>query len=263
MNFRQRLLSQNLIRSPEVAAQLVGLSGIGPTDTVVDIGAGTGTITAELVKCAAQVIAVEIDPGLAARLKRRFYKEKKVTIHQADIRQFQLPTTAYKVVANIPFHITTEIIYKLLYYSCPPSEAYLVVPKEAAEKFTGTPHETQFSVLSKPWFDFQVVEKLNPTDFYPEPQVEVVFIKISKRQTNVISTEEENIYRSFVKFAFNTWKKDLKIGLKRIFTYKQWVRLARDNGFSIHAKPTDLTFIQWLAIFRFFRQWGEKLSTLP
>lgn len=252
MNFKRRLLSQNFFRDPELVAHLVGLAGIGREDTVVDVGAGSGSITIELAKISKHVIAVEIDPELVLELRRRFATNGNVEVHQADIRQFQLPTTPYKVFANIPFHITADIVYKLLYYSNPPEEAYLVLAKEAAEKFTGRPHETQFSVLAKPWFEFEVLKRIYPASFSPRPEVEVVFLRIKRRELPLVTMDKEDAYRSFVKYAFNTWKKDLKAGLQTILTYRQWKRLARNNGFAIHAKPTDLSFKQWLAIFKFF-----------
>jgi 23S rRNA (adenine-N6)-dimethyltransferase len=221
-------------------------------DTVVDIGAGRGIITAELARVAGRVIAVEIDPDLVSQLKRQFAAVPGVEVRLADIRQFELPGTLYKVFANIPFHITTDIINKLLYYSTPPVEAYLVLPIEAAEKFSGLRHETQFSVLAKPWFEFKILRNLSKADFSPSPEVETCLLEIVKREAALVAPGEEMMYRSFIKYAFSMWKKDLKVGLKRIFTYNQWKRLAGDNGFGVHAKPTDLTFNQWLAIFRFF-----------
>lgn len=249
MLFKRRMLSQNFFKQPKLVASLVGKAHFGQRDLILDIGAGTGIISKELAKTCGQVIAVELDVDLIPQLKANLRSNGNVRICHEDIRQFNLPTGEYKVFANLPFHITADVIYKLLYYSNPPEEAYLVVQKEAAEKFAGLPHETQFSILAKPWFDFEIVWKFKRLDFTPEPEVDTVFLKISKRELSKVLPENEALYKSFIKFAFNTWKKDLKVGLKDIFTYEQWKRLARDNHFNVHAKPTDLTFPQWFAIF--------------
>jgi 23S rRNA (adenine-N6)-dimethyltransferase len=221
-------------------------------DTVVDIGAGRGIITAELARVAGRVIAIEIDPELTAELKCQFASHSNVEVHLADIRRFTLPETLYKVFANVPFHIATDIVNKLLYYSVPPTRAYLVLPVEVAGRFGGFRHETQFSVLAKPWFEFKILRNLSKTDFSPSPEVETCLLEIVRREAALVAPGEEMMYRGFIKYAFSMWKNDLKVGLKRIFTYNQWRRLAGDNGFGVHAKPTDLTFNQWLAIFRFF-----------
>lgn len=260
MSFRRRSLSQNLFRDPKLVAHLVGLAKIGPKDTVVDIGAGRGIITAELAKVSGRVIAVEVDPEMAVELKREFAVCPNVEVYLVDIRRFALPQGDYKVFANVPFHITSDIVYQLLYYSSPPVAAYLVLAKEAAEKFAGVPRETQFSVLAKPWFEFKILRELRPSDFSPEPEVAVVLLEIVKRGVSLVSLPEEALYKGLIKFAFGTWRKDLKAGLGRIFTYNQWKRLAEDNGFEVHAKPTDLTFSQWLAIFKFLEQGVDSVK---
>lgn len=252
MNFKRRLLSQNFFKDPKLVAHLVSLAHFGPNDLIVEIGAGEGIITEALARVAGHVVAMEIDDELVVALKRLFAASPNVEIYLADIRQFTLPITPYKVFSNVPFHIATDVVYKLLYYFNPPAESYLVLPKEAAEKFAGVPHETQFSVLAKPWFDFKIIQSLDRHDFLPVPEVDVRLLKIVKKETPLITVQDEMLYKSFIKFAFGAWKKDLKVGLKPLFTYPQWKRLAQDNHFSVHSKPTDLTFVQWLSLFQFF-----------
>lgn len=249
MNFKRRLLSQNFLKDPSLVAHLVGLANFGPKDTVIDIGAGHGIITSELAKCCGKVIAVEIDSELGFKLQHTFANRVNVEIVISDIRQFSLPNYDYKVFANIPFHITADIVYKLLYYSNPPAESYLILPKEAAQKFAGLPHETQFSVLAKPWFEFIFLQGLDRSGFSPEPDIDVSLIKITKRGVPLVSPDEEALYKRFIKFAFGAWKKDLKTSLSSLFTYQQWKRLARNNKFNLHATPTELTLNQWLALF--------------
>ena len=253
LNFKRRLWSQNFFRDPRLVAQLVGQVNFGKTETVIDIGAGTGIITEQLARRCKRVVAVEIDPELVAKLRARFQAVPEIEIQGGDFRQFELPRGKYKVFANIPFHITSEIVYKLMYDTNPPEEAYLVLPKEAAEKFGGVPGETQFSILAKPWFEMQTIRDLETFQFVPQPKANAVFWKLTKRNNPLVAAEEADLYRAFIKFAFNTWRKDLKVGLKRVFSYGQWKRLARDNKFKVHTKPTELTFAQWLAVFRMFR----------
>lgn len=262
MNLKSRLLSQNFLRNPKLVADLIGKSSIGPNDLVIDIGAGRGIVSRELAKVAGRVIAVEIDSELIPLLQQHLSTFKNVQIYNTDFLHFDLPHSDYKVFANPPFHITADIIYKLLHFSHPPQDAYLIVQKEVAEKFTGSPCETQASLLLKPWFDFRTVWTFSKSDFSPQPDVETVLMHISCRPLPLVLPEEELVYKSFIKFAFGTWKKDLKIGLKSVFTYPQWKRLARDNDFSIPSKPTDLKFNQWLMLFRFFSSLKNQTDPL-
>jgi 23S rRNA (adenine-N6)-dimethyltransferase len=181
-----------------------------------------------------------------------------VRIHCEDILRYNLPNTAYKVFSNIPYHITADIIYKLLYYSNPPTETYLIVQREAAEKFSGDPTTTQFSVLAYPLFSFEVLWYFNKSDFYPPSAVDSVLLKISKRLTPLIEVKERLLFESFIKYAFHRWKSNLKLSLKTIFTFKQWKKLSHNNNFSVNAKPSELSADQWLAIFNFLKQGIEK-----
>ncbi len=247
-------LSQNFIRNKNLAAHIVGLVSFGINDLVIDIGAGMGNLTRELARVCGRVLAVEIDSDLIPVLAKNL--ATNVTIYNQDFLAFNLPRTPYKVFANLPFHITAEIVKKLLGSKSPPVESYLIMQKEAAQKFSGTPHETQFSLLDKPYFNFETVYIFKKSDFDPEPDVETVLLKIVKRNEPLVTKANKILYQNFIKFAFNTWKKDLKVGLKKTFTYEQWKRLAKDNNFNIHAKPTDLSFPQWLKLFEFYKTRG-------
>ena len=261
MNVQRRLLSQNFLKDQKLVAHLVGLAHFGPQDTVIDIGAGRGIITEELAKVCGQVLAVELDLSLAVELKDKFKNNSKVEIFNDDIHHFLMPNYPYKVFSNLPFHITADIIYKLTYYAPPPEEAYLIVQKEAGEKFSGLPLEAQSSLLLKPWFDFAILYTFRKTDFIPRPEVEVILLKMTKRSLPLVSAEEDLLYERFIKYSFGR-NKDLKRGLKDLFSYNQWKRLARDNNFSLHVHPGQLTFPQWLKIFRFLAQSNNSKDLL-
>jgi 23S rRNA (adenine-N6)-dimethyltransferase len=135
-----------------------------------------------------------------------------------------------------------------------PSEVYLIMQKEAAEKFSGSPSETQFSILAKPLFDIQIIRALRRTDFEPVPSVDSVLLHIQKRPSALIPTEDISLYRRFVRYGFGTWKNSLKLIFKPIFTYKQWRRVSKDLNFPLNAIPSKLTFEQWLGLFDCFKQ---------
>ncbi len=165
--------------------------------------------------------------------------------------------------SNIPFNITSEIIRKLLYAKTPPIDSYLVMQEEAASKFSGTPKETEFSVLVKPWFVLTIIRKFRRTDFEPVPSVDVVLLNIKKRDKPLISRDNTANYRKFVKLGFEAWKKDLVTAYKRLFTYEQWKRLSRDLGFAKEVTSTQLTFEQWLGIFERFMKIVPDSKRVP
>jgi len=260
MSSRKRIaLAQNFIKRSSLVSGLLDASSISANDIVYEIGPGTGIITGELTKRAKQVIAIEKDNILYEGLKKKFAKSDNIVLHHADFMTFTIKDTHYKIYANIPFNITSAIVRKLLLMKNPPDEAYMIMQKQAAQKFIGIPKTSQFSVLAKPWFLFAIVKFFKRTDFEPIPAVDIVMLHIKKRNPPLIVPEETSVYERFVKLGFNAWKKNLKQNYKSVFSYAQWKHLSRDLQFPFHARPTDLSFHQWLALFRFYMKLHDLL----
>ena len=250
---KQISLAQNFLKNPGLVRRLVETSAIGPADTVYEIGPGKGIITAELARTAKKVIAVEKDATLVRKLRERFQGIENVEIIEKDFLRFSIAKPDYKIFANIPYNITGNIVRKILYAPPAPSEAYLILQKEAARKFSGSPHETLFSVLAKPFYEFRIVRELKRTDFEPVPNVDSVLLHIKRRARQLLQREDEALYRDFVSYGFCRWKNNLRLAFKNVFTYKQWKRLARDLNFSLNATPTGLNFEQWFGLFQGFK----------
>jgi len=251
---KQRSLAQNFLTKRRLAASLLNESSINRGDIVYEIGPGKGILTNELVDRAKRVIAIEKDYFLYLKLKKKFEHTDNIALHNADFLKLNIKEHRYKIFANIPFNITSAIVKKILHAPNPPLETYLILQKEAAEKFTGVPKTTQFSVLVKPWFMLKIVRSFRRTDFSPIPNVDVVMLHIQKRNPPLVSSRDMSIYEEFIKYGFSKWRESLKSNYKHVFTYQQWKRLSRDLKFPIHAKPSDLRFNQWLGLFKFHKR---------
>jgi 23S rRNA (adenine-N6)-dimethyltransferase len=234
------------------------MSTIGPCDTVYEIGAGTGIITAALARVARHVIAIEKDPELVRRLRERFRPLDNVEIVEKDFLAYSFRTRRgnrtleYKIFASIPYNITAQVLRKILYERSNIGEGYLILQKEAAKKFSGSPRETLFSILAKPFFEFQILSQLRRIDFWPVPNVDSVLLSIKRRTRPLIEMQHVASYRDFVQYGFGRWKPNLRLAFKNVFTYKQWKRLARDLDFPLSATPTELSFEQWMGLYHGF-----------
>lgn len=155
------------------------------------------------------------------------------------------------------------MINKLLYSKVPPLDSLLVMQEDAANIYSGTPKETEFSVLVKPWFDVTIVRKFRRFDFQPAPSGEIVLLNLKTRQPPLIAPSDAKTYRHFIKFSFDAGKKGLDIGYMRIFTDEQWKRIAKDLGVKYGIKPTELTFDQWLQIFGYFTKFIPDSKRKP
>ena len=262
---RQIALAQNFLRNPKVVRRLVRMSKVGLSDTVYEIGPGNRIITAELASVAGQVIAIEKDPELVRRLRERFHSVDNVEIVEKDFLSYsfrlrpgisvlpqQTRVSEHKVFANIPYNSTAQIVRKILNESPQLSEAHLIMQREAAKKFSGSPRETLFSLLVKPFFDLQIRLQLKRTDFWPIPNVDSVMLSIKRRSNPLIELRDAGRYREFVQYGFGRWKPSLKLAFENIFTYKQWKRLAHDLEFPLNATPTELSLQQWSGLYQGF-----------
>jgi 23S rRNA (adenine-N6)-dimethyltransferase len=251
--------SQNFLKSKNLVVKILELSSIGPQDLVLEIGPGKGIITEELARRAREVVAIEKDKGLFLFLKEKFKNNPKIKILNIDFLKFQLPKSPYKIFSNIPFFITGEIIKKITFVKSGEKnfleEAYLIVQKEAAKKFVGQPYAKRNQMVSlflKPWFELRVIYHFKKTDFYPIPKVNVVLMKIKKRDNPLIEEKQAQIYRDFIVYGFTHFKSNLKNTFKKIFTYEQFKRLSYNLKLENSLLPTDLTFEQWLGLFECF-----------
>ena len=262
---KQISLAQNFLRSPKLVGRLVRMSKIGVSDTVYEIGPGNGIITAALANVAGHVIAIEKDPELVRHLRQRFCAVENVEIVEKDFLNYSFrlrPVVSvpsqrtrvfeHKVFANIPYNSTAQIVRKILNESPLLSEAHLIMQKEAAKKFSGSPRETLFSLLVKPFFDLQIRLQLKRTDFWPSPNVDSVMLSIKRRTNPLIEPRDAGRYREFVQYGFGRWKPNLKLAFENIFTYKQWKRLAHDLEFPLNATPTELNLQQWSGLYQGF-----------
>jgi 23S rRNA (adenine-N6)-dimethyltransferase len=251
---KRKRLAQNFITKSSLVDSLLNRSSITPDDVVYEIGPGAGILTRALVKRVRKVIAIEKDRDLYMNLKRKLEHDKNIILHNTDFLKFNIIDSCYKVFANIPFNITSAIMKKIIYAPNPPAEAYLIIQKEAAEKFIGIPKTTQFSVLVKPWFRLRIIRSFKRTDFSPVPNVDVVMLHMKKRSPPLVALQERHVYERFITRGFNAWKKNVKQNYKNTFTYTQWKRLSRDLAFPFHAKPSELRFEQWLGLFEFYKK---------
>lgn len=247
--------SQNYLHDKCLVRYLVKQSSITDEDLVIEIGSGKGILTESLAERAKHVHAIEKDRTLNESLRDAFSRTPNITVHSADFLTYRLPAKQpYKIFSNIPFTITADLIRKILAGDNPPVDTYLILQREAAEKFAGQPlnSETLTSLLYKPWFRFNLLRTFKPTDFIPVPKVTAVLLRIEKRSPPLIRAEQTSLYKDFITHGFTRNQVSLKKDYEQVFGHVQFTRLAQDLCFSSRAKPTDITFEQWLGMFDYF-----------
>jgi 23S rRNA (adenine-N6)-dimethyltransferase len=244
-------LAQNLFVSPAPARALVVSADLSPGDLVYDLGAGAGAVTAALLEAGVRVVAVERDPNLARKLRARF-GGAPVRVIEADLREVRF-RPPFKVVANPPFNLTADLLRRLLGDRPSPQSAAIVLQREAGWKYAGA-RLTAVSLMARPWFELDIAQPFSRHDFTPVPSVEVALLRIVRKPSPDIADEDAGAWRGFVRYAVARPRPDTWRTFRNLVSNLQWRRLSQDLAIAPNARRADLSYAQWLGVFRFVRR---------
>jgi 23S rRNA (adenine-N6)-dimethyltransferase len=175
-----------------------------------------------------------------------------VALYAADFLAFPLPETPYQVFANPPFNRTSAIVTRLTAGSSTPDDAYLLMQREAAERFLGAPRGTLYAALLLPWFEPTVVHRFHRADFTPVPRVDVVLLRLRKRGPPLLAPEEAQVYRDFVAHCFTAWKPALADTLAALVGPRRSRELLLDAAIDPGTGPAGVRAERWLEVFARF-----------
>ena len=180
---RKYQLSQHFLREPKLAGFLIGHSNIKKRDVVIDIGAGSGVITAALTRRCKQVIAIEPDHETAELLRKNVGKYENVTIVEQDFMEYQLPDGDYKIFANPPFHLSSAILHKLDEAENPPKAIYLILQKQFALKLLNNDRHYTSQLGKQLFINYapRIRLPMKSEYFTPPPAVPTVLLELKRR----------------------------------------------------------------------------------
>lgn len=213
-------LGQNFLIDKNVLNKIIKLANLKNTDTVLEVGPGIGTLTQELAKNAKQVIAVEKDTVMIKILGETLVEFKNIKIIQGDIlvslrgrSEATDEAKNYKVVANIPYYLTSPLIRQFLETKNPPTEIILMVQKEVAQRITANPPNMNLLAVSVQFYaDAKIISYVSKNCFYPAPKVDSVIIKITPRGLTSRPTgglTSPDLFFKIVKAGFSQPRKQL------------------------------------------------------
>ncbi len=250
--------SQNFIKSSTLATKLVNEMRLSKKDTVIEIGPGTGALTKNIIGRVNKFIGVELDFNLFKDLSANFYSENVDFVNE-DFLKYKLPESGdYKIIGNIPFALTADIIRRILEWRNPPVDTYLILQKEAALRLVTRDYENFFALQYKPFFESKIIKNIPSFEFNPRPNVDSMLIRIKRLSSPLIPLEDKDEYTKFVSFCFLYWKVNVKSVLKRFFTHTQLSIMAKEYGINFELKPSQITFEQWLVLFNVFKTMVAK-----
>ena len=261
MSGRRPEHGQNFLRSRRLARQLLAKTSISSDDLVLDIGAGRGALTEPLAERCRRVVAYEIDARHFRHLKGRFRDSPNVTLVQADFLKCELPRGPYKACASLPFNITADVVAKLTSGLDPPQDAYLVVQREAAERFMVDRRQriTLVACLLYPRWHVRVLAHIPATAFRPSPAVDAVLLHLRLRLNPLTSARDHALYRDLVTQGF-VGGESVRASLRPLLTTRQRRRIACDLKLELDQSPSAVRPEQWMGLTRFVSEHGGEVN---
>jgi len=214
----RKRFGQNFLRAPHVVEQILLAAELSPGERIMEIGPGLGALTDRLLAAGAEVLAVEVDRDLAAALTARNVPHLEVC--QADVLRIEwdglLPVPPYKLVANLPYNISSQVLFKVLDHRPLFSRLVLMFQKEVGDRLLAPPATRDYGILSvlvQNWFAVTRVVRVPPGCFFPPPKVESVVLRFDPRPAPLAEVTDEAAFRHLVKAVFIQRRKTLRNGL--------------------------------------------------
>jgi 16S rRNA (adenine1518-N6/adenine1519-N6)-dimethyltransferase len=256
----RKRFGQHFLKDTRVLDAIVEALGDISARTVIEIGPGRGALTDRLVERAGRLIAIELDRDLVAHLSARYAGRDNVSIVQGDVLELSLGDLAgesYVLAGNVPYYITTPIIFHALEPRRPDVAVYLV-QKEVAERLAASPGDKQYGALGVNVQAFAEVELLRHVParaFQPPPTVESAVVRIVPRATPAIEESLEAAYRTFVQAAFGLRRKQLVRVVRTAASLdaERALHVVQSCGLDPMARPETLSPEQFALLVRALR----------
>lgn len=258
----RKQFAQHWLKSDKALNQIIRAAEITKSDSILEIGPGTGILTNRLLPLAQSVVAVEIDRDLCQLLAKQLGAIENFLLLQGDFLTLDLAThlsslarqQPNKVVANIPYNITGPILEKLLGTIANPAAAYdlivLLVQKEVAQRLYAQPHSKAFGALSvrvQYLADCELICAVPSAWFYPPPQVDSAIIRLRPRSFSLAAVNPQ-YFETLVKLGFGAKRKMLRNNLKGVVDRDRLSQLLEQLEINPQARAEDLSVAQWVTL---------------
>ena len=245
-------LGQHWLKDRDILADIANDAELSIDDFVLEIGPGLGTLTSEILRRAGRVLAVEFDAELARKLPGQF-PGKQLEVVNEDILQFDLSKlpAGYKVVANVPYYITSKIIEKLMTAENKPSTVVILVQKEVAERVAARQGEMSIlAVSAQVYAEARLGLEVPKEYFTPPPKVDSQVVVLETRETPVVKPDDERLFFRVVKAGFSSKRKKLRSSISAGLALDKLAtdQLLTSAKVDPNDRAEDLSLEDWLRI---------------
>ena len=268
-NLRARKgLGQHFLIDEEVLKLIASAAELTPADVVIEVGPGLGVLTRELAKQVGQVIAVELDNKLAAILNKTLSSFNNVTIINEDVlkidptallKEVGFPAQSYKVVANLPYYITSPVLRHFLEASVKPQIMLVMVQKEVANEIAAKPGRMSVLSISVQLYGEPTVISYVPSScFYPAPEVDSAILRIAVYPQPAADISDVDSFFALVRAGFSASRKQMANSLAQGLGWSKAEVLSLLEGADIvpQRRAETLTLEEWARLWRVFNRVG-------
>ncbi len=257
--FPEKRLGQHFLVDPNILSKVVRTAGVRREDVVLEVGPGLGQMTVALSRQAKKVIAVEIDERLAVVLKQKLEDYPNVEVIRSDIlevdfkRLFKKETRPVKVVANLPYQISTPLLFRFIESKEIFSGLTLMLQREVAERMVASPGGKEYGPLSifiQAFSNVSIQFIIQPTAFFPPPKVESALVHMTWKEKPMIEMKDEEWFKRVVKACFSYRRKTLMNGLRHSgFPLPESVESRVEKiGIDLRRRPETLTIQEFVSL---------------
>lgn len=241
--FPKKRFGQNFLHDQNCIRKIITAIAIKPDDRIVEIGPGLGALTKELLPRVKCLDVVEIDRSLIPRLKSAVKDLGELSIHQADVLQFDFATVAksnkIRIVGNLPYNISTPLLFYLLKYDNIIQDCHFMLQREVAERIVARPGGKTYgrlSVMVQYYYEPKILFLVKAGAFVPKPQVNSSFIQLVPRVKGLCANDPVR-FAKIVRLAFNQRRKTIKNSLAEIVS----PAILHSLGINSKIRPEQLT----------------------
>ncbi|MBI5192367.1 MAG: ribosomal RNA small subunit methyltransferase A [Nitrospirae bacterium] len=244
-------LGQNFLKDELLIEKIVEVANITKDDRVIEIGPGKGALTFRLAEKAMKVLALEIDHELYEYLEEKAQSYPNLTVLEEDVLKFRFETieSRFKIVANIPYYISTPIIFKLMESQNKIIDMTIMLQKELANRIVASPNCKDWGILSiaVQYNAIPSIELEIPRDaFFPSPKVDSAVVKIVPRKYPAVRVSNENLFWAIIKSAFSHRRKTLLNSLAMAgFKKESLEEILGNAGIDFSVRPENLSIEDW------------------
>jgi 16S rRNA (adenine1518-N6/adenine1519-N6)-dimethyltransferase len=248
-------LGQNLLTDKNQIRKIMASIGLSPTDVILEVGPGLGAITLEMAKTAKDIVCIEKDQEMVSALNQKLEEKgiKNVKIINEDILKLfsndklDIKPKKYKVVANIPYYLTSALIRNLLEIKNPPEDIFLMIQKEVGQRICAKPGDMSILAIAVQYYASpKTLFTVPKGSFYPSPKIDSVFIRITPK-----GVKKNDEYFKLIKAGFSHPRKQLIGNLSKELkiereVIKKWLE---DNNLKPGERAEVLSLDQWNSLF--------------